>query len=563
MKLRKLMKKASAFLLAAAICLSICAIPAAAAPASVPIYQGDYITDYMAESILQEIPTAGLSDLDTVRAVYDWVILHSERDDTLGIIGPDSSVSTAEPAFDLSAITAARDSIVAQYEALEASGKIVCQPDPVINQWAQDMMYYRAGTCAHFAAMLQVLLNHLGYPCITIPGEFINRDGSRVEHKWNAVEVNGRVYWLDVRMDNANYERTGKINHQYFLIDNSQTWKQSHHWDEAAYGDPVAEQNGQTPEQPNQNTQVVTAESSKHNIVLNGIPIQLPAYLINGSNYFKLRDVAYALLGTDGTFSVQWDAASQQIHLDAFADYVPVGGEGSGSLPATATAKPSQAAVWTNVVSLEPVQADVEGYLINGNNYFKLRDLADAVGFQVEWDESSRSILITTDLLLNTPVIGELMAPRADAVDCSDRASYDEVIRSWSNRLREIYGKPLLKQDESLDDAAQQFARLWAADPAAYDIAMELGFETTLAYGVNFSGIYVGKFTEIQDADDLDASLRSTGAMTEALLKDSRDRISIGVAKGPDQDTWACVIVLVGGTAPDYALDFAREMGAY
>ena len=92
---------------------------------------------------------------------------------------------------------------------------------------------------------------------------------------------------------------------------------------------------------------------------------------------------------------------------------------------------------------------------------------------------------------------------------------------------------------------------------------MELGFEMTLAYGVDFSGIYVGKFTEIKDADDLNSALRSTGAMTDAVLKDSRDRISIGVAKGPDQDTWTCVIVLVGGTAPDYALDFAREMGTY
>ena len=41
---------------------------------------------------------------------------------------------------------------------------------------------------------------------------------------------------------------------------------------------------------------------------------------------------------------------------------------------------------------------------------------------------------------------------------------------------------------------------------------------TTLAYGVNFSGFYVGKFTKIKDADKLDAPRRSIGAMTDAGL---------------------------------------------
>ena len=37
------------------------------------------------------------------------------------------------------------------------------------------------------------------------------------------------------------------------------------------------------------------------------------AYNIEGSNYFKLRDLAYVLNGTDKQFEVGWDAAANAI----------------------------------------------------------------------------------------------------------------------------------------------------------------------------------------------------------------------------------------------------------
>ena len=38
----------------------------------------------------------------------------------------------------------------------------------------------------------------------------------------------------------------------------------------------------------------------------------------------------------------------------------------------------------------------VVGYNINGNNFFKLRDLGRLFDFNVSWDSSLRSIIITT-----------------------------------------------------------------------------------------------------------------------------------------------------------------------
>ena len=39
---------------------------------------------------------------------------------------------------------------------------------------------------------------------------------------------------------------------------------------------------------------------------------------------------------------------------------------------------------------------DIDAYTIGGANYFKLRDLGEAPGFTVDWDSSSKTVLITT-----------------------------------------------------------------------------------------------------------------------------------------------------------------------
>ena len=76
-----------------------------------------------------------------------------------------------------------------------------------------------------------------------------------------------------------------------------------------------------------------TAYVSKHKVELNGAKANLAAYTINGSNYFKLRDLAAALKGLDSEFAVTWNAAQQRIDLTSKTAYTPVGGE-QAALPA-------------------------------------------------------------------------------------------------------------------------------------------------------------------------------------------------------------------------------------
>lgn len=133
-----------------------------------------------------------------------------------------------------------------------------------------------------------------------------------------------------------------------------------------------------------------TAHVSRHKVTLNGAKADLAAYTINGSNYFKLRDLAKALKGLDSEFEVTWNAAGQRIDLTSRTAYTPVGGEQT-ALPAG-----NKAASLTNAsVYLDGKPLSLTAYSISGNNYFKLRDLGDALGFSVDWDNATSTVTIS------------------------------------------------------------------------------------------------------------------------------------------------------------------------
>ena len=133
-----------------------------------------------------------------------------------------------------------------------------------------------------------------------------------------------------------------------------------------------------------------TAYVSRHKVELNGAKADLAAYTINGSNYFKLRDLAKALNGLNTNFEVKWNAAQQRIDLTSKTAYTAVGGE-QAALPAG-----NKAASLTNAsVYLDGKPLALTAYSIDGNNYFKLRDLGDALGFGVDWNADTMTMILT------------------------------------------------------------------------------------------------------------------------------------------------------------------------
>ena len=48
-------------------------------------------------------------------------------------------------------------------------------------------------------------------------------------------------------------------------------------------------------------------------------------------------------------------------------------------------------------ITLDGQEIELTGYLINGSNYFQLRDIGDKLGFGVSWDNDARTVVITTE----------------------------------------------------------------------------------------------------------------------------------------------------------------------
>ena len=128
----------------------------------------------------------------------------------------------------------------------------------------------------------------------------------------------------------------------------------------------------------------VTANAIK----LDGSAVTPAGYNINDENYFKLRDIAYLMNGKTAQFSVGWDAATGSITLMAEDAYLKVGGE-MAKVASKPTIRESNARVLVNGTAV-PMTA----YNIDGNNYFRLRDIGEKMGFGVDYDAANRVILI-------------------------------------------------------------------------------------------------------------------------------------------------------------------------
>ncbi len=137
----------------------------------------------------------------------------------------------------------------------------------------------------------------------------------------------------------------------------------------------------------------VTAKYTNSTVMVDGKAIQFEAYNISGNNYFKLRDLAMALSGTEAEFSVEWYAEANEVVVSSFSSYTPVGGE---LVPGDGTDKIAY-------LSSQTVNGPYDGgtltsncYNINGNNYVKLREVGQYFDFEVDWDGENNCVIIDT-----------------------------------------------------------------------------------------------------------------------------------------------------------------------
>ncbi len=125
---------------------------------------------------------------------------------------------------------------------------------------------------------------------------------------------------------------------------------------------------------------------SPQSLTVNDAARSAEAYNIDGNNYFKLRDLAVLLSGTDSGFNVSFDSARNTVVITTGAVYVVVGGELATGKDASASAMRS-----AQSVEIDGVKTDLTAYNIGGNNFFKLRDLGAVLGFDVGYDAASNT----------------------------------------------------------------------------------------------------------------------------------------------------------------------------
>ncbi len=177
-------------------------------------------------------------------------------------------------------------------------------------------------------------------------------------------------------------------------------------------------------------------------VYINGRKVAFEAYTIDGSNYFKLRDLAMAFNSTNKMFSVGYNGATNTVEITVGQSYVPVGGElkqGDGS-PKTAT--PGAATFsWraASGSSTSNYNIALGTYVIGGNNFVKLRDLMQWLDVGVGYDSSTASISIATGQSYVLPKYYGNPLAAAEAIDNKYRGDYGAQPGSIQNSGELVY----------------------------------------------------------------------------------------------------------------------------
>ena len=127
-------------------------------------------------------------------------------------------------------------------------------------------------------------------------------------------------------------------------------------------------------------------------LTVDGVEQTTEIYNIGGYNYFKLRDIAALLSGTAAQFFVDYDGAFATVIIRRGEPYAPQPGDLVTGLDRSASALPTMQGITLDgeLIEFENV------YNIGGNNFIKLRDMGEALGFGVGYDEATRTMQITT-----------------------------------------------------------------------------------------------------------------------------------------------------------------------
>jgi len=151
---------------------------------------------------------------------------------------------------------------------------------------------------------------------------------------------------------------------------------------------PKAEYTVMKPTKP-AGTEVLALPSSNSLILDDKEQTDFPAVNIEGFNWLKLRDLAALLNGTGKQFEIGYDTQTNTITITTGRTYTPAGDELQTSFTSApdAVSSPQKLYVDGKLIS-------VAAYNIDGYNYFRLRDIAILMEFNIIYDEETEEITL-------------------------------------------------------------------------------------------------------------------------------------------------------------------------
>jgi D-alanyl-D-alanine carboxypeptidase len=126
-------------------------------------------------------------------------------------------------------------------------------------------------------------------------------------------------------------------------------------------------------------------------IEVNRRRFEVQAFNFDGYNYIKLRDIAYIVNYTKERFNLECDPETGTIVAYKGLHYKAAGTEILNDV-----APVIQPEVTELLIHIGSELYTIAGYYINDYHYFSLRDAANIFGFNVEWDDSGKVIVISS-----------------------------------------------------------------------------------------------------------------------------------------------------------------------
>lgn len=241
-------------------------------------------------------------------------------------------------------------------------------------------------------------------------------------------------------------------------------------------------------------------------------------YNIGGNNYFKLRDIA-ALVG----FGVSYDAASQTVEISTERVQPNTSGITDKAVGGASAKMSNQR------IAVDGEYVRMAAYQIGGNNYVKLRDVAENVGFAVNYENATGKVTVNPSAAYGSAP--ETSANKTTVTDATLRQWEQEMIVRI-NEERAKVGAPALVQDENLIKWAQYWSQNLITEFRHSTVNEERNFATMI--GVSEDAIYsqenIGGGMASDPANDFMSSFLNSEGHRRTLLDKDWTRVGVGFA---------------------------------